>query len=78
MTTTLLRRLAAATAAALQSEDGRWRLRDADQGDLGLFDLVLSTAPAPQTARLMPTDFAGHSCATALPAKASTAHAAAA
>lgn len=46
--------------AALASEDGRWRLRDADQGDLGLFDLVLSTAPAPQTARLMPGDFAGH------------------
>ncbi len=49
-----------ATVAALVSEDGRWRLRDADQGDLGLFDLVLSTAPAPQTARLMPSDFAGH------------------
>lgn len=49
-----------ATVAALTNEDGRWRLRDADHGDLGLFDLVLSTAPAPQTARLMPTDFAGH------------------
>jgi hypothetical protein len=49
-----------ATVSAPTNEDGRWRLRDTDQGDLGLFDLVLSTAPAPQTALLMPSDFAGH------------------
>ncbi|WP_165826255.1 NAD(P)/FAD-dependent oxidoreductase [Rhizobium wuzhouense] len=48
------------TVAALGREDRRWRLRDADQSDLGLFDIVISTAPAPQTATLMPAAFTGH------------------
>ncbi|MDH4442100.1 MAG: NAD(P)-binding protein [Rhizobium sp.] len=49
-----------ATVASINSEENRWRLSDADHGDLGLFDIVLSTAPAPQTARLMPPTFSGH------------------
>lgn len=48
------------TVAALSWEGTHWRLHDADKGDLGLFDIVISTAPAPQTARLMPTAFTGH------------------
>ncbi|KQW29538.1 hypothetical protein ASC71_14060 [Rhizobium sp. Root1240] len=48
------------TITPLISEENGWRLRDQDQRDLGRFDLVISTAPAPQTARLMPQAFSGH------------------
>jgi predicted NAD/FAD-dependent oxidoreductase len=48
------------TISALTREEGRWRLHDEDRGDLGLFDIVISTAPAPQTSRLMPPEFTGH------------------
>ncbi|WP_247009453.1 NAD(P)/FAD-dependent oxidoreductase [Halorientalis litorea] len=34
-------------------EDGRWRLYDADATDLGAFDTLLLTPPAPQTADLL-------------------------
>ena len=45
---------------SLGSEGEGWRLRDPDQRDLGFFDLVISTAPAPQSARLLPPAFTGH------------------
>jgi predicted NAD/FAD-dependent oxidoreductase len=48
------------TIAPLVPEAEGWRLRDQDQNEFGCFDLVVSTAPAPQTARLLPPFFTGH------------------
>jgi renalase len=48
------------TVASLTRQATHWRLHDAEQGDLGRFDIVISTAPAPQTAHLMPPTFSGH------------------
>jgi predicted NAD/FAD-dependent oxidoreductase len=48
------------TVSLLIREERRWRLTDAAERDLGLFDIVISTAPGPQTARLMPPEFSGH------------------
>lgn len=48
-----------ATVAALKRTEGSWSLTDSEGHDLGRFDLVLSTAPAPQTIRLMPEAFSG-------------------
>lgn len=48
------------TVAKIVAEDTRWRLLDDQDGDLGLFDMVLSSAPAPQAARLLPAAFSGH------------------
>ncbi|MDH6267513.1 renalase [Rhizobium sp. SG_E_25_P2] len=45
--------------ARLERDDGGWRLIDNKNGTPGRFDWVISTAPAPQTARLMPSQF-GH------------------
>lgn len=36
----------------------QWALKDTKGADLGHFDWVISTAPSPQTARLMPPEFA--------------------
>ena len=44
----------------LHRKAGRWTLTGPDGDALGDYDLVVSTAPAPQTARLMPAEFAGH------------------
>lgn len=41
----------------LRREDRRWLLIDKTGASLGAFDWVISTAPAPQTARLMPSEF---------------------
>lgn len=49
-----------ATVAAIVAADAGWALSDNEGQDLGRFDLVISTAPAPQTARLMPENFSGH------------------
>lgn len=38
----------------------QWSLTDAEGADLGHFNWVISTAPSPQTACLMPPEFAGH------------------
>ncbi|MGQ2967433.1 MAG: NAD(P)/FAD-dependent oxidoreductase [Allorhizobium sp.] len=48
-----------ATVAALKRTEDRWSLTDSEGQDLGRFDLVLSTAPAPQTIRLLPEAFSG-------------------
>ncbi|NBB46745.1 NAD(P)-binding protein [Rhizobium sp. CRIBSB] len=48
------------TVARLAASGEGWALTDHDGNDLGHFDLVISTAPAPQTIRLMPEIFAGH------------------
>jgi renalase len=48
-----------ATVAALTRSSPGWRLSASDGADLGHFDLVISTAPAPQTLRLMPETFSG-------------------
>ena len=45
---------------SLTRQDNLWRLMDADGRALGLFDMVISTAPAPQTARILPPQFSGH------------------
>ncbi|MBW4708208.1 NAD(P)-binding protein [Roseobacter sp. YSTF-M11] len=45
---------------AVTAEDSRWRLTTTGGHDLGLFDWVISTAPAAQTDRLLPADFFGH------------------
>lgn len=39
-----------------ETPDG-WRLHDVEGSDLGTFDWVISSAPAPQTAELMPAEF---------------------
>lgn len=38
-------------------DNGSWKLLDSDRNDLGSFDWVISTAPAQQTAELMPKSF---------------------
>lgn len=43
----------------LERGDGCWRLRDDGERDLGTFDWVLATAPAAQTAALLPEAFDG-------------------
>jgi predicted NAD/FAD-dependent oxidoreductase len=48
-----------ATVAGLAHTSDGWLLTDSDGADLGCFDLVVSTAPAPQTIRLMPEAFSG-------------------
>ncbi len=48
-----------ATVAGLAHSGGGWLLTDGDGKDLGRFELVVSTAPAPQTIRLMPEAFSG-------------------
>lgn len=48
------------TVARLAASEGGWALSDNEGHDLGRFDLVVSTAPAPQTIRLMPETFAGN------------------
>lgn len=48
------------SVARLAASEGGWALSDNEGTDLGHFDLVISTAPAPQTIRLMPETFAGH------------------
>lgn len=49
-----------ATVARLAASGNGWVLSDNEDKDLGRFDLVISTAPAPQTIRLMPETFAGN------------------
>ncbi len=44
------------TVAGLTGSGGRWRLHDASGLDLGEYDWVVSTAPAAQTAALLPPD----------------------
>ena len=46
-----------ATVAGLQLSRHGWILTDGEGQDLGRFDTVISTAPAPQTIRLMPKAF---------------------
>ncbi|MFN7012506.1 MAG: NAD(P)/FAD-dependent oxidoreductase [Allorhizobium sp.] len=48
-----------ATVAAIKRVESGWSLTDGDGQDLGRFDLVISTAPAPQSIRLMPEAFSG-------------------
>lgn len=48
------------TVAGLQQCGHGWALTDGEGQDLGRFDTVISTAPAPQTIRLMPETFSGH------------------
>ena len=48
-----------ATVAQLVASDNAWALSDNEGNDLGRFDLVISTAPAPQTIKLMPETFSG-------------------
>ncbi|MBC2772029.1 FAD-dependent oxidoreductase [Rhizobium sp. AQ_MP] len=48
------------TVARLAASEGGWALSDNEGHDLGRVDLVVSTAPAPQTIRLMPETFAGN------------------
>ncbi|MGZ2258022.1 NAD(P)/FAD-dependent oxidoreductase [Roseobacter sp. A03A-229] len=50
----------AAHVSAIQREGGAWRLTDREGESLGAYDWVISTAPAVQTAALMPEAFAGH------------------
>ncbi len=44
----------ATAVSELRRHGGGWRLFDAEQRDLGSFDWVVLTAPAPQTAALLP------------------------
>jgi len=48
-----------ATVVALKRAEDGWSLTDGEGQDLGRFDLVISTAPAPQTIRLLPEAFSG-------------------
>lgn len=48
-----------ATVAALKRTEHGWALTDSEGQDLSRFDLVLFTAPAPQTIRLLPEAFSG-------------------
>jgi hypothetical protein len=48
-----------ATVDALNRAENGWSLTDSEGQDLGSFNLVISTAPAPQTIRLMPEAFSG-------------------
>ena len=45
--------------AGLGREGGGWRLSDDGEQDLGYYDWVLATAPAAQTATLLPPEFDG-------------------
>ena len=49
-----------ATVARLAASGDGWALTDNEDRDLGRFDLVISTAPAPQTSQLMPEAFSAH------------------
>lgn len=49
-----------ATVARLCASVDGWALTDNEDRHLGNFDLVISTAPAPQTIRLMPETFSAH------------------
>jgi predicted NAD/FAD-dependent oxidoreductase len=53
-----------ATVAQLVASGNGWALSDNEGNDLGRFDLVISTAPAPQTIKLMPETFAGRALET--------------
>lgn len=44
---------------SLEKRDGLWALKSKDGQGLGEFDWVISTAPAPQAALLMPENFSG-------------------
>lgn len=52
------------TVASLGRAAKGWSLTDSEGGDLGRFDMVISTAPAPQTIRLMPEEFSGREALT--------------
>lgn len=43
--------------AAIEPNDGAWLLRDSEGEDLGRFDWVISTLPAPQAQELLPDSF---------------------
>ncbi len=43
--------------APLQYQDDSWKLYSTEDKELGQFDIVISTAPAPQTINLFPPDF---------------------
>jgi predicted NAD/FAD-dependent oxidoreductase len=49
-----------ASVARLAASGNGWALSDNEDRHLGNFDLVISTAPAPQTIRLMPEAFSAH------------------
>ncbi|MGC4408391.1 amine oxidoreductase [Rhizobium rosettiformans] len=49
-----------ASVARLAPSGNGWALSDNEDRHLGHFDLVISTAPAPQTIRLMPETFSAH------------------
>jgi predicted NAD/FAD-dependent oxidoreductase len=49
-----------ADVAGLRRDGHRWQLIDKTSASLGAFDWVISTAPAPQTARIMPMEFSAH------------------
>ncbi|EKF60863.1 hypothetical protein QWE_03693 [Agrobacterium albertimagni AOL15] len=55
-----------ATVARLAASRDDWVLTDNEDKDLGRFDLVISTAPAPQTIRLMPEAFSAHAALKAV------------
>lgn len=44
----------------MERKQGRWVLPDKEGGRHGPFDWVISTAPAPQSATLLPAEFTGH------------------
>jgi predicted NAD/FAD-dependent oxidoreductase len=44
----------------IRRRDGGWTLTDSEGRGLGDFDWVVATAPAAQTAALMPAEFSGH------------------
>lgn len=44
---------------SLSNLSGQWHLQTGDKQALGRFDWIVSTAPAEQTAQLMPAEFAG-------------------
>lgn len=46
--------------ATIEREEAKWQLRDAEATVYDRFDWVISTAPALQTAGLMPQSFTGH------------------
>ncbi|MEO0983789.1 MAG: FAD-dependent oxidoreductase [Pseudomonadota bacterium] len=49
-----------AEIARIERGGDRWRLVSVEDADLGTFDWVVSTAPAPQSAKLLPEVFSGH------------------
>lgn len=46
-----------AEISSLEKQDDQWRLVDKDGVDHGIFDFIIITAPAEQTANLVPDDF---------------------